>query len=165
MRLDKLTTKSQEAVQAAQELAHQHSHQEVDGEHLAFVLSEQVDGIIPGLLQRAGIDLVGFKKDLGNELGRRARVQGVSSADLYLGNDLRQVLDAAQAEATQLGDEFVSTEHLLLGMLSKGGAALKRVFDRHKLKRDALLNALTDIRGNQRVTDINPEDKFQALEK
>ena len=165
MRLDKLTTKSQEALQAAQELAHQHSHQEVDGEHLALSLTQQQDGIIPTLLQRTGIDLAKFQADLDAELPRRAQVQGSSSADLYLSNDLKQALDDAQAEATQLGDDYVSTEHLLLGLLAKGGTALGRVFKKHNLQRDALLDALGQVRGNQRVTDANPEDKFQALEK
>ena len=165
MRLDKLTTKSQEALQAAQELAHQHSQQQVDGEHLALALAQQQDGIIPTLLQRTGVDLVKFQADLATEIGRLAKVQGISSADLYLSPDLKQAMDAAQAEATSLGDEFISTEHLLLGLLAKGGNALGRVFKAHNLGREGLLDALGQVRGNQRVTDANPEDKFQALEK
>ena len=165
MRLDKLTTKSQEALQAAQELAHQHSQQQVDGEHLALALAQQQDGIIPTLLQRTGVDLAKFQADLATEIGRLAKVQGTSSADLYLSPDLKQAMDAAQAEATSLGDEFISTEHLLVGLLAKGGNALGRVFKAHNLGRERLLDALGQVRGNQRVTDANPEDKFQALEK
>ena len=165
MRLDKLTTKSQEALQAAQELAHQHSQQQVDGEHLALALAQQQDGIIPTLLQRTGVDLAKFQADLATEIGRLAKVQGTSSADLYLSPDLKQAMDAAQAEANSLGDEFISTEHLLLGLLAKGGNALGRVFKAHNLGREGLLDALSQVRGNQRVTDANPEDKFQALEK
>ena len=165
MRLDKLTTKSQEALQAAQELAHQHSQQQVDGEHLALALAQQQDGIIPTLLQRTGVDLAKFQADLATEIGRLAKVQGTNSADLYLSPDLKQAMDAAQAEATSLGDEFISTEHLLLGLLAKGGNALGRVFKAHNLRREGLLDALGQVRGNQRVTDANPEDKFQALEK
>ncbi|MBO23914.1 MAG: ATP-dependent chaperone ClpB [Verrucomicrobiales bacterium] len=165
MRLDKLTTKSQEALQAAQELAHQHSQQQVDGEHLALALAQQQDGIIPTLLQRTGVDLAKFQADLATEIGRLAKVQGTSSADLYLSPDLKQAMDAAQAEATSLGDEFISTEHLLLGLLAKGSNALGRVFKAHNLGREGLLDALGQVRGNQRVTDANPEDKFQALEK
>jgi len=165
MRLDKLTTKSQEALQAAQELAHQQSQQQVDGEHLALALARQQEGIIPALLQRAGVNLAKLQADLEAEISRLAKVQGASTTDLYLSPELKQALDAAQAEATQLGDEFVSTEHLLLGLLAKGGTALGRVFEQHKLRRDAALEALGQLRGNQRVTDANPEDKFQALEK
>jgi len=165
MRPDKLTIKSQEALQAAHELAHEHTQQQVDGEHLALALARQQDGIIPTLLQRTGVDLTKFQAELEAELARRAKVKGTSTSDLYLSPELKQALDAAQTEATQLGDEYVSTEHLLLGLLVKGGPALGRVFDNHKLRRDGLLNALGQVRGNQRVTDANPEDKFQALEK
>lgn len=165
MRLDKLTTKSQEALQTAQELAHQQSQQQVGGEHLALALARQQDSLIPALLQRAGVDLAKLQTDLEAEIGRLAKVQGASTADLYLSPELKQALDAAQTEATQLGDEFVSTEHMLLGLLAKGGTALGRVFKQHHLRRDAVLEALGQLRGNQRVTDANPEDKFQALEK
>ncbi len=165
MRLDKLTTKSQEALEAAQELAHQHTQQEVDGEHLALALTQQQDGIIPTLLKRIEVDLAKLQVDLKGELAQRAKVQGASTADLYLSTELKQALDAAQEEATQLEDEYVSTEHLLLGLLAKGGSALGRVFKKHNFQRDTLLDALVHVRGNQRVTDAKPEDKYQALEK
>jgi ATP-dependent Clp protease ATP-binding subunit ClpB len=165
MRLDKLTTKSQEALQAAQELTHQNSQQQVDGEHLALALAQQQDGIIPTLLQRAGVALAKFQSDLEAKIGRLAKVQGTSSADLYFSPELKQAFDAAQTEATALGDEFISTEHLVLGLLAKADTALGRVFKAHNLDRKNLLDALGQVRGNQRVTDANPEDKFQALEK
>ncbi|MDP6795790.1 MAG: ATP-dependent chaperone ClpB [Verrucomicrobiota bacterium] len=165
MRLDKLTTKSQEALQTAQELAHQQSQQQVDCEHLALSLARQQDSIIPALLQFTDVNLAKLQADLEAGINRLAKVQGASTADLYLSPDLKQTLDAAQAEATQLGDDFVSTEHLLLGLLTKGSSALERVFKQHNLQRDTLLQALGRLRGNQRVTDANPEDKFQALEK
>ena len=78
---------------------------------------------------------------------------------------MKKVLDASQAEAQKLKDEYISTEHLLLGLLDEGGSALKRIFQNHGLKRDAVLKSLASLRGNQRVTDPNPEDKFQALDK
>ncbi|MEE2943169.1 MAG: ATP-dependent chaperone ClpB [Verrucomicrobiota bacterium] len=165
MRLDKLTTKSQKALQEAQELAYQHSQQQVDGEHLALALAQQHDSIIPTLLQSTGVDLAKLQTDLEAGIARLAKVSGTSSADLYLSPELKQALDAAQAEATKLSDEFVSTEHLLLGLLAKGGAALIRTFLQNNIRRDTLLEALEKVRGNQRVTDANPEDKFQALEK
>ena len=165
MRLDKLTTKSQRALQEAQELAYQHSQQQVDGEHLALALAQQHDSIIPTLLQSTGVDLAKLQTDLEAGIARLAKVSGTSSADLYLSPELKQALDAAQAEATKLSDEFVSTEHLLLGLLAKGGATLIRAFQQNNIRRDALLEALEKVRGNQRVTDANPEDKFQALEK
>ena len=103
--------------------------------------------------------------DLEQALQRRVKVQGTTSSDTFLGNSLKKALDAAEAQAGKLKDEYVSTEHLLLGLLAEGGAALKKIFQAHGLKRDDVLKALAELRGNQRVTDPNPEDKFQALEK
>jgi ATP-dependent Clp protease ATP-binding subunit ClpB len=165
MQLDRLTTKSQEALQEAQRLAHQHSHQEIDGEHLLFALLGQSEGLIQPLLQKLGVSPQRLAADVEKELARRAKVQGVSSADTFLGNTLKKALDAAIAEAGKLRDDYVSTEHLLLGLLSEGGPALKKRFQANSLKREDVLKALAGLRGNQRVTDAAPEGKFQALEK
>ncbi len=163
MQLDKLTLKSQEALQAAQRLAREHSHQEIDGEHLALALIEQTESLIPDLLERIGVPVARLKPDLEAELSRRHKVQG--GGEPYAGADLRKSLDAAHSEANKLKDEYVSTEHLLLGLLDGGGSSLKKIFAKHGLKRDAVLKALAELRGNQRVTDENPEAKFQALDK
>ena len=163
MQPEKLTLKSQEALQEAQRLAREYSHQEIDGEHLALALVSQTDSLIPDLLERIGVPVARLKPDLEAELSRRHKVQG--AGDAYAGGDLRKALDAAQSEATKLKDEYVSTEHLLLGLLDGGGPSLKKIFSKHGLKRDAVLKALAELRGNQRVTDENPEAKFQALDK
>src|SRR5690348_11349547 len=163
MQPEKLTQKSQEALQEAQRLAREYSHQELDGEHLALALVSQTDSLIPDLLERIGVPVARLKPDLESELARRHKVQG--AGDAYAGSDLRKALDAAQAEAAKLKDDYVSTEHLLLGLIDSGGPSLKKIFAKHGLKRDAVLKALAELRGNQRVTDVNPEDKFQALEK
>ncbi|MEI8351723.1 MAG: Clp protease N-terminal domain-containing protein, partial [bacterium] len=165
MQQDRFTIKSQEAVQEAQRIAHGYSHQEVDGEHLLLALIGQADSLIPDLLEKIGVPAAKLKPDLESELGRRHKVQGTSSADLFLSPQLKKALDAAQTEAGKLKDDFISTEHLLLGLLDEGGSSLKKIFQAHGLKRDVVLRALADLRGNQRVTDANPEDKFQALEK
>ena len=165
MRLDKLTTKSQEALHNAQELAHQNSQQQVGCEHLALALAKQQDGITPTLLKKSGVELLGFQSDIQSEINRLAKVQDVTSADLYYSNELKQSLDSAQTEAIALQDEFVSTEHLLLGLISKTGNALSRIFKKYNIRRDKILNTLSQIRGSQRVTDTNPEDKFQVIEK
>ncbi|MEW6156791.1 MAG: ATP-dependent chaperone ClpB [Verrucomicrobiota bacterium] len=165
MQPDKLTTKSQAALQAAQAVAHQRSHQQLDSEHLLLALTDQTDSLVPALLQKLGVRLPQFRADLERELDRRPKVTGVSSADLFLSPELKKSLDAAEAEANKLKDDYISTEHLLLGLMAEGGGAVKRLFQTHGLKRDELLKALADLRGNQRVTDPNPEDKFQALEK
>ena len=163
MQLDKLTTKAQEALAAAQQLAQERSHQQFDSEHLALALAEQADGFVPQLLQKLGVNTGRFTADLDAELGRRPKVQG--AAQVYASQDLQHALNAATGEAKKLKDEFVSTEHLFLGLLEKGGDSLKKLFTKHELKRDAVMKALVELRGNQRVTDQNPEDKFQALEK
>jgi ATP-dependent Clp protease ATP-binding subunit ClpB len=165
MQLEKLTIKSQEALQEAQRIAHGYSHQEVDGEHLLLAMVEQKDSLIPDLLEKIGVPASKLKPELVRDLERRHKVQGISSSDLFLSNNMKKVLDAAQAEAQKLKDDYISTEHLLLGLLDEGGSSLKKLFQTQGLKRDTVLRALADLRGNQRVTDPNPEDKFQALEK
>ncbi len=165
MQLDRLTIKSQEALQAAQRIAQGFSHQEVDSEHLLLAMIGQTDSLIPDLLAKVGVPPAKLKPDLERELARRHKVQGISSADLFLSSDLKKALDAAQAEASKLKDDYISTEHLLLGLLDEGGASLKKILQAHGLKRDSVLRALAELRGNQRVTDPTPEDKFQALEK
>jgi len=163
MQPEKLTLKAQEALQDAQGLAREYSHQEIDGEHLALALIGQTESLIPDLLERIGVPVARLKPDLEAELARRHKVQG--AGDAYAGNDLRKALDASQSEATKLKDDYVSTEHLLLGLMDSGGSSLKKIFAKHGLKRDVVLKALAELRGNQRVTDENPEAKFQALDK
>jgi ATP-dependent Clp protease ATP-binding subunit ClpB len=162
MQPEKLTQKSSEALQAAQQIAREQSHQEIDGEHLALALIQQEESLIPDLLERVGVRVAQLKTDLEAELSRRHKVQG---GEPFVGSDLRKSLDAAESEAKKLKDEYVSTEHLLLGLLDSSGSALKKIFAKHGLKRDAVLKTLAELRGNQRVTDQNPEAKFQALEK
>ncbi len=165
MQTEKLTTKAQEALQSAQQLAHARTHQEMDCDHLLLALAQQPESLIPQLLQKLGVALPRLTADLETELGRRVKVSGTSSSDVFPSQALKQALDTAQAEAAKLKDDFISTEHLLLGILEKGGTNLKKILAAHGLKRDLVLKALVELRGNQRVTDENPEGKFQALEK
>src|SRR5471032_435022 len=163
MQLDKLTQKSQEALQDAQRIAREHSHQEMDGEHLLLALLGQTESLVPELLARIGVPPAKLQPDLEKELARRHKIQGGNEP--YAGRDLQKALDAAQSEANKLKDDYVSTEHLLLGLLDEASPSLKKIFSAHGLKRDAVLKALAELRGNQRVTDQQPEGKFQALEK
>src|ERR1700756_2627202 len=165
MQIERFTTKAQSALQDAQRIAHQNSHQEIDGEHLLSALIAQQDGLIQPLLQKLGVPLPQLSAELEQALQRRVKVQGTSSADTFLGNSLKRALDAAEAQAAKLKDEYVSTEHLLLGLLNEPNPALKKIFQTHGLKTAEVLKALAELRGNQRVTDQNPEDKFQTLEK
>src|ERR1700744_4053359 len=162
MQLDKLTLKSQEAVQEAQRLARENSHQEMDDEHLMLALIGQNESLVPELLHRIGVPPAKLQPDLEKELARRHKVQG---GEPYAGRDLQKVLEAAQVEAGKLKDDYISTEHLLLGLIDQPNVSLKKILAAHTLKRDAVLKALMELRGNQRVTDQAPEGKFQALDK
>ena len=162
-RVWQLTIKSQEAIQGAQRIARELSHQEIDGEHLLLALIGQTESLIPDLLEKIGVPVAKLKPDLDRELARRHKVQG--SGEAFLSASLKKVLDAAQSEATKLKDDYISTEHLLLGLMDQGDTSLKKIFQAHGLKRDTVLKALADLRGNQRVTDQAPAGKFQSLEK
>lgn len=146
MQLDKLTLKSQEALAAAQQLAKEHSHQEIDCEHLLLALLDQSESLIPELLEKIGVALPRLKSDLTAEIGRRHKVQG--GGDPYAGRDLQKALETAQSEAGKLKDDYVSTEHLLLGLIHDGGTALQKILQTHGIKRDSVLKALADLRGN-----------------
>jgi ATP-dependent Clp protease ATP-binding subunit ClpB len=135
----------------------------MDGEHLLLALLGQSESLVPELLARIGVPPAQLQPDLEKELARRHKILGGN--DPYAGRDLQKALDAAQSEATKLKDDYVSTEHLLLGLLDEASPSLKKIFTAHNLKRDAVLKALAELRGNQRVTDQQPEGKFQALEK
>ncbi len=165
MQPDKFTMKTQAAIQAAQTLAQERSHQEMDGEHLLFALLQEEESLIPPLLQRIGVNVNALTDDLNRELDRRVKVTGTSSRDVFLSNYLKRALDAAEKAAKQMKDDYLSTEHLLLGLMEEGSANLKGIFQKHKIRKEEVLKAMSDLRGNQRVTDPNPEDKFQALEK
>jgi len=163
MQLDKYTIKAQEAVQNMQSLAKDRGHQEIDCEHLLLALLDQEDSLVQSVLTKLGEQPASLRQQLEQALGRRAKVQG--TGDVYLSQALRKAFDKAESEARQLKDEYTSTEHLLLGIVQEAGATLKDDFKKKGILRDPVLKALMDLRGNQRVTDQNPEDKYKALEK
>jgi len=163
MRLDKLTTKSQEALQQAQALAEKRNHQAIDVEHLLFALLGQKEGVVTSLLQKLGVPLGSLTERLQKALDRLPQITG-GAAQTYIAPRLKKTIENAEAEAEALKDEYVSTEHLLLAMVNDAGEAGK-FFKEHGASRDKILSALVGIRGAQRITDPNPEEKYQALEK
>ena len=163
MRLDKLTTKSQEALQQAQGLADKRSHQAIDVEHLLFSLIGQKDGVTVSLLQKLAVPLGGLTDRLQKVLDRLPQVTG-STGQSYITPRLKKLIETAESEAESLKDEYVSAEHLLLAMIQDSGEAGK-ILKEYGATRDKILNALVSIRGAQRITDPNPEEKYQALEK
>ena len=163
-----LTQKSQEALHDAQTKALRFGHQEVDGEHLLLALLDQADGIAPRLLSQAGADPDRLRKELEGELSRRPRVTGpgVQPGQVSITQRVARLLDTAQQEADRLKDEYVSVEHLLLALLAEGPAtAAGRLLAREGVTRDRFLQALTSIRGSQRVTSAMPEGTYEALAK
>ncbi|HYR21402.1 MAG TPA: ATP-dependent chaperone ClpB [Chthoniobacterales bacterium] len=163
MRIDKFTQKMQEALQAAQDVASQFNHQEIANEHFLSVLLDQSDGITQPLLEKIGVQTNQLRERLASELERRPKVHG-AAVDLRLANELRSVLDGAEKEMSKLKDEFTSAEHYLLALSAANVPAAKILKDLG-VTRDKLMQALQQVRGSQRVTDQNPEGKYQTLEK
>jgi ATP-dependent Clp protease ATP-binding subunit ClpB len=161
MRSDKLTVKSQEAVTSAQELATELGHQEVDVEHLLVCLVQQEGGVVPGILGKVGTNKGQLIELLDAALKRKAKVSGGKQ---FVSNRLNEVINKALSEAKSLKDDYISTEHLLLAVTGDKGSAGKSLKE-VGLKRDVVLAAMAEVRGSHRVTDQNPEEKFQALEK
>ncbi len=165
MRLDKFTIKAQEALQAAQTVAEERNHQQVEPEHLLLALLEQEDGVVGPLLSKLEIAPMRLAEEVRAEIGKLPAVHGIVS-QVYVSPTLKSALDVAWSEAGRLKDDFVSTEHLLLGIAdpqtkSRGSDLLRS----KGVTKDRLYTALTAVRGSHRVTDANPEAKYQALQK
>ncbi|MCU0795848.1 MAG: ATP-dependent chaperone ClpB [Akkermansiaceae bacterium] len=163
MGLDKITTKLQEALQSAQRLASKSAHPELKSPHVLLALMQQEGGIALPILQQSGADLTRLKASVALALEREPKVQG-ASAQPQLGYELRSTLDAADEVREGMGDEFLSVEHFLLGAL-KAKSAAGKLMEEVGVTDAALRKALEGIRGAQKVTDENPEGKYQALEK
>ncbi len=168
MDMNTLTQKSQEALQAAQTKALRYGHQEVDGEHLLLALLEQAGGLIPRLMERMEVPVAALQRAVEEELDRRPKISGpgTEAGKIYITQRLQQLFVRAQDEATRLKDDYVSVEHLLLALLEeKSTTASAKILRTFNINRDTFLQALTAVRGNQRVTSTLPEVAYEALEK
>jgi ATP-dependent Clp protease ATP-binding subunit ClpB len=163
MRMDKFTQKMQEAVQSSQTLASEHNQQEIRNEHFLLALLDQPEGITRPLLEKMGVAPETLRQQLRADLEKLPRVTG-TGVEQHLGSELRSVLDGAEKEMAKLKDEFVSAEHYLLA-LTQSKASAARALQGLGVTRDKLMQALQQVRGSQRVTDQNPEGKYQTLEK
>ena len=163
MNIQKFTQKSIEAINNCEKLAYDYGNQEIEQEHLLVALLEQEDGLIPKLIEKMDIDLKHFTDNAKSKLAARTKVSG--DGQLFIGKDLNNVLIHAEDEAKAMGDEYVSVEHLFLCLLKHPNQAMKALIKEYGLTRDRFLQALSTVRGNQRVTSDNPEATYDTLEK
>jgi ATP-dependent Clp protease ATP-binding subunit ClpB len=163
MRFDKLTVKAQEAVQAAQSLADQGNHQALEPEHLLLALIQQQEGVVGPLLGKLGARPEVITRQVQAELDKLPKVSG--GGRQYAGPRLEKALGVAWDEAQRLKDEYCSTEHLLIGIAQDKTGASARVLAAQGVTPEAIYRALVDVRGTQRITDQNPEEKYQALQR
>ncbi len=165
MRLDKLTIKAQEALAHAQDQCDQLGHQEITPEHLLLALIEQKEGVVIPVLQKIGVDPGQVRSSLQDHINRLPRISGGMPQNVYISAALKRVLDDAWKEAQRLKDEYLSTEHLLLGIAKNKSLPAGKLLNDLGATEAAIMTALREVRGSQRVTDPHPEDKYQALKR
>ena len=162
MNIQKFTQKSMEAIQDCEKLAYEYGNQEIEQEHLLVALLQQEDGLILKLIEKMEIQKEHFVDNAIRHLEARTKVSG---GQVYVGQALNKVLISAEDEAKQMGDDYVSVEHLFLSLLRYPNPALKEIFKEYGITRDRFLQALSTVRGNQRVTSDNPEATYDTLNK
>ena len=162
MNISKFTQKSMEAVERCQKLAYEYGNQEIEEEHLLYSLLTIEDSLILKLIEKMGIQKEHFVNRVENAVSKRVKVQG---GQVYVGRDLNQVLTSAEDETRQMGDEYVSVEHLFLSMIKHPNKEIKAIWTEYGVTRERFLQALSTVRGNQRVTSDNPEATYDTLEK
>jgi ATP-dependent Clp protease ATP-binding subunit ClpB len=163
LRFDKMTVKAQEALQQANDVAARHENQQIEPVHLLEALVSQTDGVVPPLLARLGIRSEALTPEMEREIRRLPKVQGF--AQQHIGKPLNHVLERAFNEAERFKDEYISTEHLFLALAGEEGDPAGQLLKRQGATHEAILQALTGVRGNQRVTSQNPEATYASLEK
>ena len=167
MNIEQMTQKTREALQAAQRIAVEYSNNAVEQEHLLAALAQQQDGLIPQMLQTLGVDANAFTQAALQKVEALPRVTG-SGRDpekIYISSDLDRALNAAEQQAKQMKDEYISVEHVFLGILQRPGKAANEIFKMFGITTEKFMQQLSAVRGNQRVTSDNPEDTYNALKK
>ena len=167
MNMNQYTQKSLAAVQNAQSAAQEYGNQTVEQTHLLYALSCDPEGLIPQLLTAMGVDTGSFENALLGEIGKLPKVSGYGreAGKVYISQDVDDALRSAEAVAKSMKDEYVSVEHLFLGILDKANASMKEIFRVFNITKESAMQALASVRGNQRVTSDNPEDTYAALKK
>lgn len=165
MRFDKFTIKSQELLQGAQELAARLGHQQIEPEHLLKVMMDDTEGIARSIVQKLGSSPESILQQVTEALEKKPKVTGAVSGELYIAPTTKKILDAAFAEAAKMKDEYVSIEHILVAITDEKDTDAARILAGAGVTRESILKVLVDIRGTQRITDQNPEEKYQALKR
>jgi ATP-dependent Clp protease ATP-binding subunit ClpB len=165
MRFDKFTLKVQEALQEAQNLAGRYGHQALDVEHLFVSFLKQQEGIVSDILNKLGADPRRIEGAVSKTLEKLPKIEGAAAGQTYMTPRLNRVLDAGLGEAARLTDEYVSAEHILVAMADEKEGPLAKILAANGVTKDAIFKVLVDIRGNQRITDPNPEEKYEALKR
>ncbi len=163
--MDKFTIKSQEAIQGAHNLAQNNGNPEIQPEHLTKAVLEQPEGVVVPVLQKMGVEPSAVLSQTNQLIEKLPKVSGSGAGQIYPSQDFKKILDEAFKIASNMQDDYVSQEHLFMAILALGSLAITKTLNQLGIKSDDFLKALTTIRGNQRVTDPYPEDKYQALEK
>src|SRR4029078_6001062 len=164
MDINKYTEKAQEAILGAQQLADREGNPEIVPEHLLLTLIEQRDGIVPEIVRKMNADPAAIAAGIRTEIEKLPKAQGGSQPGLSA--RIRKVTDAAESEAERLKDEYVSTEHLFIAIAAAGSRSPSvRALEQRGITKDAILQAMTSVRGSQRVTSQNPEGTYQSLER
>ena len=165
MNFDRFTQNAQQAVADCQSIAIENGQQQLEGEHLHLALLRQREGLVPRLLAYMGLDVEGLAGEVQREIDRLPKVSGSGADQLYASRRFAQLLPAAERIAQQFKDEYVSVEHLYLALVEETGTPGARIFRQYGIDREKILQALTKVRGNQRVTSQNPEESYEALAK
>ena len=165
MNLNQFTQKSVEAVQAAQQMASARQNQQIEQEHLLLALLEQKEGLIPQLMQKAGVDATSLRQKLAAAVERLPQVSGSGAGQMYLSRDLEQALNEAEKIAREMHDEYTSVEHLMLGLFEKTDDTLRALFREAGLTKEKFMAALRQVRGNRTVTSDTPEETYDVLKK
>jgi len=165
MDFEQFTQKAQQALQSSQDIARDYGHSEIKPSHFLLAFLNQKGGVVPSILKKMNVSTSAVRQQLESYLDSQPSVRDVSSSDIYLSRAMKDIFDRAEEEMEQLGDEYTSVEHFLLAILEHGSSDAHNILSDFNISKEEVLNALDDIRGSQKVTDPNPEEKYETLEK
>ncbi|MBE2271370.1 MAG: ATP-dependent Clp protease ATP-binding subunit, partial [Anaerolinea sp.] len=167
MRFERFTERAQDAAARAYEILQRYGHNQVDTEHILLALLEQADGVIPQLLERLSVDVNAMRSRLDEVLraSPKAAIYGQGTGQVFITPRVKRIIDTANEEANRLKDEYISTEHIFLAILSERNTAVAKILADSSVSKERVYDAIKDLRGGQRVTDPQAESRYRTLEK